>query len=62
MKSSNDNEAVLTVTELAARWKCTRKTVLAKIHAHQLHAFRIGERAFRIAMSEVLRHEQGQAA
>lgn len=60
--SSNDNQAVLTVSELAERWRCTRKSVLQKIHANQLHAFRIGERAFRIAMSEVLRHERGKAA
>lgn len=57
MTANNDNEAVLTVSELAARWKCTRRSVLLKIHAGELHAFRIGERAFRIAMPEVLRIE-----
>lgn len=58
--SSNDNQAVLTVSELAKRWRCTRKSVLQKIHAGQLHAFRIGERAFRVSMSEVMRHENGR--
>lgn len=58
MKASNDNSAVLTVAELAARWRCTPKSVLAKIRNKQLHAFRINKRAFRISMAEVLRHEQ----
>jgi excisionase family DNA binding protein len=60
--SANDNSAVLTVSELAERWRCTRRSVLQKIHAGELHAFRIGERAFRVAMVEVLRHERGRAA
>jgi hypothetical protein len=61
--SSNDNQAVLTVSELCERWKCTRKIVLARIHddgPRKLHAFRIGDRAYRVAMSEVLRWESGQ--
>ncbi len=56
--ASNDNEAVLTVSELAERWKTTRKSVLAKIRTGQLHAFRIGARVFRISLAEVKRHEQ----
>lgn len=58
---SNDNEsteAVLTVSELATRWKCTRKAVLTKIRIGQLHAFRIGSRVFRISLAEVKRHEE----
>lgn len=62
MKTSNDNQAVMTVSELAERWKCTRKSVLQKIRTKQLYAFRIGARAFRISLSEVLRHEEGRAA
>ncbi len=62
MSATNDNAAVMTVSELAKRWKCTRRSVLQKIHSKQLYAFRIGDRAFRIAMSEVLRFELGQAA
>lgn len=58
--SSNDNTpAVLTVAELCARWKCDRKSVLARIHSGTLVAFRIGERSFRIPIAEVLRVEQG---
>jgi excisionase family DNA binding protein len=48
---------VLTLTELCARWKTTRKTLLAKIHAGELHAFKVGERAYRVAMREVMRYE-----
>lgn len=62
MKTSNDNQAALTVRELCARWKVTRKIVLARIHdagERKLHAFRVGDRAYRIAMSEVLRWELG---
>jgi excisionase family DNA binding protein len=51
--------AVLTVSELCARWRCTRKSVLAKIHAGELTAFRVGERAYRVAVAEVLRIERG---
>ena len=50
---------VLTVAELCARWKVNRKTVLAKIAAGDLRAFRVGERAYRVPMSEVLRIEHG---
>jgi excisionase family DNA binding protein len=53
--------AVLTVAELCARWKCDRKSVLARINAGTLSAFRIGERAYRIPMAEVLRVEQGKS-
>ncbi len=60
--SSNDNAPILTVTDLAARWRCTRKSVLARIHAGDLHAFRIGMRAFRISLAEVQRYEEGRAA
>ena len=55
--SSNDNEAVLTVSELMARWKCTRKTVLDLIHTDKLHAFKLAERAYRVPMDEVKRVE-----
>lgn len=58
--SANENiPAVFTVSELCARWKCNRKTVLAKIRAGELVAFRVGERAYRVAASEVLRVELG---
>ena len=53
-------DSVFTVSELCARWKCDRKTVLAAIKAKQLAAFRVGERAYRVAAAEVLRWEQGR--
>jgi len=52
---------VLTVTELADRWRCHRQSVLDKIHAGDLHAFKIG-RAHRITLVEIERYEQGRAA
>ena len=57
MMSSNDNVAVLTVTELCQRWKCTRKSVLDAIHEGRLKAFRLGMRSYRVAMAEVVRYE-----
>ena len=61
-EAANTNDAVLTVSELMARWKCTRKSVLDAIHAGRLKAFRIGERSYRVAMDEVKRYELAQAA
>lgn len=60
--SSNDNAPVFTVRDLMSRWRCTRKSVLDKIHAGELAAFRIGKRAFRVALIEVQRLESGKAA
>lgn len=57
--SSNDNDSALTLTDLCARWKCTRKVILARIHDGKLRAFRVGDRAYRVAMAEVLRFELG---
>lgn len=51
---------VLTLTELCARWRCTRHSILAKIHAGELKAFRVGERTYRVAIDEVLRIERGE--
>ncbi len=61
--SSNDN-AILTVTELCKRWKCSRRSVFDLIHAGKLDAFRLGERAYRVRIEEVLRVElnRGKAA
>lgn len=56
--SSNDNaSAVLTVSELMTRWKCSRRSILESIHAGKLAAFKVGERAYRVRMGEVLRVE-----
>ena len=60
--SSNDNDPVLTVPELAVRWKCTPKSVRLKIKHGELAAFRIGGRTFRVALDEVKRHESGRKA
>lgn len=60
--SSNDNDAVMTISELMKRWKYSRKTILEAIHSGKLHAFRLGERSYRVAMSEVTRYERAQAA
>lgn len=62
MSGANDNAAVLTVSELMGRWKVTRKSVLSLIAKGKLHAFRVGERAYRVPMSEVKRYEEAQAA
>ena|GEM_PF-6733885 len=61
--SSNDNEpAVFTVSDLCRRWKCDRHAVLKLIHADRVRAFKVGKRAFRITLHEVLKHERSKAA
>jgi excisionase family DNA binding protein len=60
--SSNDNDAVFTVTELAAKWKCSRRSVLEAIREGRLAAFCIGKRAFRVSRAEVLRYEAARRA
>jgi len=47
----------MTVRDLMARWKCTRKSVLEAIRGKRLAAFRIGKRAFRVTLDEVKRYE-----
>lgn len=59
--SSNDNSPVMTIAELAARWKCHRQSVMQKIHDEQISAFKIG-RQYRVALKEVIRYEEGRAA
>jgi excisionase family DNA binding protein len=53
----NDNEQVFTLAELTKRWKCARKTILEAIHRGDIHAFRIGNRAYRVTRDEVVRYE-----
>lgn len=55
--TANDNDPVLTVTELCRRWKCDRHGILDAIRDGRLHAFRIGKRAYRVPLPEVLRYE-----
>ncbi len=57
--TGNDNQAALTVSQLMERWSCSRKVLLARIHAGKLAAFRIGDRVYRVSMTEVLRVEAG---
>jgi excisionase family DNA binding protein len=59
--SANDNRPVLTVSEIADRWRCHRQSVLDKIHRGDLYAFKIG-RAHRVALAEIERYERGMAA
>lgn len=60
-KAANSNAPVLTVAELAKRWKCHRQSVMQKIHDEELTAFKIG-RQYRISLREVERYEAGRAA
>lgn len=60
--SSNDNHApVLTVADIAARWRCGRRAVLERIHKGELRAWHVG-RAWRIALAELERFERREAA
>lgn len=54
--------AVFTVDELAARWRTSRNTVVAAIHAGKLLAFKPDKRVWRISQAEVLRYEQQGSA
>jgi excisionase family DNA binding protein len=60
--SSNDNQPILTVRDLMARWKCSEKTVLDAIRDKRISAFRIGKRTWRMALAEVERFERERAA
>lgn len=55
--NTNEPEAVFTVNELATRWRCSRRSVVDKINAGELNAFRIGKRMYRITAAEVERIE-----
>jgi hypothetical protein len=54
-------EPVLTVNDLMARWRCTRKIILDAIKAKRLSAFKIGKRVYRVRLDEVERYELAQA-
>jgi len=55
------SDQVFTVAELCSRWKCNRKSILARIRSGSIAAFRVGERAYRITAAEVLRIESGKS-
>ncbi len=48
---------VYTIAELAARWRCSRHTIMAAIREARLHAFKIGGRVYRVRRDEVERYE-----
>ncbi len=55
-------DVVLTVDELAARWRCTRRIVLEAVHAGKLRAFKVGKRRYRVTLAEVERYERTRDA
>jgi excisionase family DNA binding protein len=54
-------DVVFTVTELCARWKASRRTVLDAIRDGRLKGFRLGARNYRVTLDEVLRYEREAA-
>lgn len=60
--NDNTDPVVMTIVELCARWKCSPKTVYEAIDEKRLHVFRIGKRAFRVTLAEVIRYEQARDA
>lgn len=59
----NDNiNAVLTTAELRKRWKCSRNSILALVHAGELAAFRITSNSYRFSLDEIRRFESQRAA
>lgn len=58
MTSKNENEPVLTITDLMKRWKCARKTILDAVKRRELAVFKVGERVYRVTLEEVLRYER----
>lgn len=55
------SEPVLTIMDIAARWKCGRRAVLERIHKGELRAWHVG-RAWRVALAELERFERQEAA
>lgn len=49
---------VLTVSEIADRWRCSMDSVYRMIKSGKLKAFRVGQ-DFRIKEAEVIRYENG---
>ena len=55
------SEPVLTIMDIATRWKCGRRAVLERIHKGELRAWHVG-RAWRVALAELERFERQEAA
>lgn len=56
--AANDQSQIFTVTELAKRWRCTRKSLMPHIHSGAIASFMIGKRTHRVTLDEVLRVER----
>lgn len=52
--TSNDNAAVLSVADIAARWKCGRRAVLERLHKCELRGWHVG-RAWRVSIDRDLK-------
>ncbi|MBX3159541.1 MAG: helix-turn-helix domain-containing protein [Deltaproteobacteria bacterium] len=48
---------VLSVRDIAARWKCSRQSVLDRIHSGEIKAFKIGRRHL-VPIQELERFER----
>jgi excisionase family DNA binding protein len=59
---SHPIQPILTVRDITIRWKCSRRTVLDVIHSGELHAFRLGKRAYRARLVDVEAYEARKAA
>lgn len=57
MRNDNVAAACLTLTQLMQRWQCSRKVILAAVEREELAVFRVGNRAYRVLLSEVERYE-----
>ena len=57
----NDNEPVLTLAELRARWKCDRSVIVNAVRAGELEAFKLGSH-YRFTMAAVLAYEASKRA
>lgn len=58
-RDDEDEAVVLTVDELAARWRLDRKTVYSEIAEGRIPALRLG-RVYRVPLAAVLSLEQGR--
>lgn len=61
---SSPDPQILTLSDLCKRWRVAYKTVHNAIREGRLHVFRVGTRAYRVTLEEVLRfeHEERGAA
>ena len=60
MTADNQTPPVLSVRDIAARWRCSRQAVLDRIHSGEIRAFKIGRRHL-VAIAELERFERCEA-